>query len=420
MVTLRRLQTLVRGVTAFSIGRRGKQQGTMPAAGVMAITARKSAIPRRFRDPGERLLAGNRVALLRDGTAAFPAMLEAIAGAQAQILLEMYWFGSDRTGRRFADALSEKARQGIEVAVVYDAVGSLDASRHMFDQMRTAGVKLLEFNPVAPWRRTFRLDRLNRRDHRKILVVDGQIGFTGGINLGDPWCPDDAGVCWRDDAIRLEGPAVGSLAHLFERTWRGKGQPALRRHTAPVVPEGGMNVRVLGEYGLANRRQIRRAYLHKIWNAQKRVWLANSYFVPDRVVRRALVRAAHRGADVRVLVPAVSDVPAVYYAGRATYERLMRGGVRIFEWQRNVFHAKTAVIDGAWSTVGSYNLDYRSFRYNLEVSVAIEDARFAAAMEASYEADFAQSREVTLDEFRFRSLGSRILERVCYLLRKLL
>jgi cardiolipin synthase len=286
----------------------------------------------------------------------------------------------------------------------------------MFAEMRAAGIGVLEFNPVAPWRHRFRLDRLNRRDHRKILVVDDAVGFTGGINIGDPWCPDDeGGQGWRDDAIRLEGPAVTALRQLFGRTWIGQGQRALRASpTGTAEPEGQTRVRVLGEYGMRNRREIRRAYLYRIWHSKKRVWLASSYFVPDRVVRRALVRAARRGVDVRVLVPAVSDVPAVYYAGRATYDELISNGVHIYEWQRNVFHAKTAVVDGNWSTVGSYNLDYRSFFYNLEVNVAVEDESFAAAMEASYKSDFAESREIDLDDFRFRSLGGRFLEQLFY------
>lgn len=379
-------------------------------------------IPRRYRTSADRLVAGNRVGLLRDGTQAFPAMLDAIRSAEQQVLLEMYWFGSDGIGRQFARALSDKAREGVEVAVIHDSVGSLDADPEMFDEMGAAGVRVVEFNPVAPWQRRFRLDRLNRRDHRKILVVDGWVGFVGGINIGDPWNPDpDTGACWRDDAVRIEGPAVESLGLFFARTWVAQGERPLTKHPTVAVSEGlGTNVRVLGEYGLRNRREIRRAYLYRVWHARKRVWIANSYFVPDRVVRRALVRAARRGVDVRVLVPAHSDIPAIYYAGRATYDRLMRYGVRIFEWQRNVFHAKTAVVDGLWSTVGSYNLDYRSFRYNLEVSVAIEDEAFASAMEASYEQDLAESVEVRLDDFRYRPLGERLLERLCHFFRKLL
>ncbi|MBI2897163.1 MAG: cardiolipin synthase B [Deltaproteobacteria bacterium] len=389
----------------------------------MAIVPSPARIPRRYREPvSERKVGGNDVVLLRNGTAAFPTMLDAIASAREQVLLEMYWFGSDGIGRRFARALEDKARDGVEVAVIHDSVGSIDAAPEMFDDMRAAGVRVVEFNPVAPWQRRFRLDRLNRRDHRKILVVDGTIGFVGGINIGDPWHPDpETGACWRDDAIRVEGPAVESLGLLFAHTWVGQGERPLGRHpTGPAHEGSGTNVRVLGEYGVRNRREIRRAYLYRVWHSRKRVWIANSYFVPDRVVRRALVRAARRGVDVRVLVPAQSDIPAVYYAGRATYDRLMRHGVRIFEWQRNVLHAKTAVVDGLWSTVGSYNLDYRSFRYNLEVSVAIEDEAFATAMEASYEQDFAESAEVRREDFRFRSLSDRLLERVCYFFRKLL
>lgn len=393
----------------------------------MAAVAHR--IPRRFRTSGEQFVEGSTVRYLRDGAQAYPAMLEAIAGAREQVLLEMYWFGSDRTGRRFAEALMERAQAGVEVALLYDALGSIDASEGMFDELRAAGVRVHEFNPVAPWRRRFRLDRLQVRDHRKILVVDGVVGFTGGINIGDPWAPEaEGGGGWRDDGICLEGPAVETMRILFERTWIGQGQHELRRPLREVELSGpSARIRVLGEtvpLGLRRgprlRRHIRRAYLSRIYQAKKRVWLSNSYFVPDPIVLRALRRAGKRGVDVRILVPGTSDVPATKWAGRATYSRLLRAGVRIFEWGGNVLHAKSAVIDGHWTTIGSYNLDYRSLRYNLEVNVAVDDEGFAHQVEESLAEDQRASQEIDRATWATRPLGHRFLERLCYYFRTIL
>ncbi len=350
-------------------------------------------------------------------------MLEAIRGAQRQVLLEMYWFASDTIGRTFARALSEAAARGVEVALIYDSLGSWESDLEMFDEMRRAGVKLLEYNPVLPWHKRFRLAMLTRRDHRKILVVDGEIGFTGGINIADQWQPEDQdGQGWRDDMARLEGPAVQGLSELFLRNWHTDTDEPLARLSRVGAPKQNrpQKVRVLGENFAEHRREIVRAYLKNVYRAERRVWIANSYFVPDRMVVRALKRAARRGADVRVIVPGESDVEIVRHASRAVWGGLMRHGVRIYEWQKNMLHAKTAVIDGRWSTIGTFNMDARSLRSNLEVNVAVSDEGFAAFMEQSFERDLEDSREVDAHEFLFRPLGDRLLELILYRFRKLL
>jgi cardiolipin synthase len=386
-------------------------------------------IPRRLRSVEERFVAHNGIRLLRDGSESYPAMLEAIAGAREQVLLEMYWFDSDRTGRRFARALAEAASRGIEVALIYDAVGSIAADRNMFAELELAGVKVVEFNPLAPWKRRFRLDRLTRRDHRKLLIVDGRIGFTGGINLADPWLSEeDEGGGWRDDMVRIEGPAVRGFVECFRGLWQKIRGPSLTVDPGPKelqvvlqpLAKVGQAVQVLGQ-GLRNdKRAISRAYLSRIYRAKRRIWIANSYFIPDRKVIRALNRAARRGVDVRILLPQVSDVPIVDWASRAVWPRLLRNGVRLFEWTVGILHCKTAVIDSEWSTIGSFNMDHLSVRRNLEVNVAVVDAGFAAEMEASFLRDLASSSEVDLRSFRFRSLGERLLEFLAYRVRKLL
>jgi cardiolipin synthase len=352
-------------------------------------------------------------------------MLEEIARAEHEILVEMYIFADDATGRRFAEALAARARAGTEVRILYDAIGSLETSTSFWDELREAGCHVLEHNPVAFWRRRFRLDVLNRRDHRKILVVDRRVAFTGGMNFADPWAPtNEGGQGWRDDAVRVEGPAAEAMREVFVRSWLHAAHigpaslPPPRCEVAP--PVGDAQVFVLANHGLGVARAIRGEYLRRILRARRSIFITNSYFLPDAAIRRSLARRARGGVDVRVIVPGVSDVPAVRHASRALYESMMRDGVRIFERQGPVLHAKSAVVDGVWSTVGSYNLDYRSYRLNLEVVVGIEDARFGAVMERAFEDDLAESLEVDLQTFRRRPYLGRFLEQFFHLFRKLL
>jgi cardiolipin synthase A/B len=387
----------------------------------------KPRVPLRFRKVHGRFVPGNTVALLRDGREAFPVMLDAIAQARRQVLLEMYWFDSDVIGRRFAAELARALERGVEVAIIYDSVGSIGANRAMFAELESKGAKVLEYNPVAPWRRAFRLSfaRLSRRDHRKILVVDGCVGFTGGINLALQWAPvEEGGGGWRDDMVRIAGPAVNGLSHCFHRVWRRHELAAiqhLRAEAQTTLPgQRLLPVRILGERYFRHRHEIARDYASRVYAAKSRVYISNSYFVPDGSVRRALSRAAKRGVDVRVIVPAHSDVEAVKYAGRAQYEKLLKAGVRIYEWQDGMFHAKTAVIDGSWCTTGTFNFDYMSLRYNLEVNASVLDAELALQVEASFCKDLEGSREIELEDVVARSLSDRLVENTFYRLRKFL
>ena len=375
----------------------------------------------------EAYVEGTRVTLLHDGEQCFPAMIEAIGAARHEVLMEMYWFGSDRTGWRFANALMDKAREGVPVALIYDAVGSIDADDTIFEAMRAAGVRVIDYNPIAPWRRHFRIGVVNQRNHRKMLIVDRRIGFTGGVNLADQWAAEsDGGEGWRDDAVRIEGLAVASMRTIFLHTWNElaraeAGEPFVEPPPPPrYAGESQAKVRVLANHYLGERRAIRSAYLDRIRRATESVYITNSYFVPDRVIRRALRRAARRGVDVRVLLPGESDVPAVSYASRSMYSWLLDQGIHVHEWRGNVLHAKTAVIDGEWTTVGTYNLDYRSFRFNLEVTVAIEDPSVGAAMRERFFQDLESAPAVELRTHRARSSGDQFLERFFYLFRKLL
>ena len=374
-------------------------------------------------------VGSDEVRLLRDGVEALPAMLDAIAKAKREIILEMYWIGLDAVGTRFRDALTEKAREGIRVRVIYDAVGSLSIAPSFWDSLVRAGGQVREYHPLSPLKPAFELARIEQRDHRKILVVDGTRGFTGGINLARQWLAiEDGGEAWRDDMIEVVGYASQELRTLFYKTWRRVGFRRL-----PQDPLGSLSLpddlvplskRPTGRvYVLASlrrsRRNLRREYLTHINRAQRSIEIANSYFIPDRSVRSALYRAVLRGVRVRVLVPQKSDVMIVQFALEAMYESLMRNGVEMYCHSGPMMHAKTAIIDDTFVTIGSYNLDERSRTKNLEVNVAINDGPFATYVRRWFDRDLENATNLDLYEWRARPLVRRGMEYMAYALRKL-
>jgi cardiolipin synthase len=361
-------------------------------------------------EEGWFVVGEDRVRLLRDGDEAFPAMLDAIVTATRELLLEMYWVGADVVGVRFRDALTLAAKRGVTVRVIYDALGSLDIAPAWWSPLREAGGEVIEFHPLSPFRREFQRKRVEQRNHRKVLVADGVLGFTGGINLGRQWLPvSEGGEGWRDDMIAVIGPAAQELRTLFYRTRRrfvreplpSDVLPILRTHTRPV-------------WALSSRatpqRLIRREYLLRIRRARTSIDIANSYFVPDRRVRRALRGAAKRGVRVRVLVPTRGDVPLVQLAVEALFDVLLRGGIEIYTFPGPMLHAKTAVIDEVFTTVGSYNLDSRSRRMNLEVNLAVEDAAFARHVRKWFAHDLEGAKRIDLAQWRRRSWTQRSAE----------
>ncbi len=344
-------------------------------------------------------------------------MLAAIRSAQREVLVEMYWFASDRTGRTFAQALIERAKAGVCVRVIYDSVGSLSADDSMFDEMRGAGCKVEEFNPIAPWRARFSFGRINRRDHRKLVVVDGSLAITGGINLGDQWAPKhEGGGGFRDDAVEVVGGAARELRGLFYRTFRES--PILLPAHEPA--DGNCEVVVLASDLLAERRDIYSGYLKAIARATQDILITNSYFIPTNRVRRALIHAVERGVRVRVLVPRNNDVKVAQYASRACYEKLLKGGVEIHEWMGGILHGKTAAVDDLWCTAGSFNFDALSLHNNLELNVAILNHDITAHLRRKVEEDLLDAERVDLEIFRRRSLVTKLLERFFHLFRWLL
>jgi cardiolipin synthase len=352
--------------------------------------------------PGAELVAigPDRVRHLRNGDECYPAMLAAIGAARREIVAEFYWFGSDTVGRLFVDALAAKARDGCTVRVVYDAIGSMPVDEEMFDDLRRAGGDVRPFHPLIGALTKNVAGRWYIRDHRKLLVCDGEIGFTGGLNIGRPWASiSQGGEGFRDDMIEVQGPCAEELRTVFYETWRRVLKRRERLDPSKLPPDAARELRreperdvwVIASRRRPARRAIRATYQRWIHGARRSIDLVNAYFVPDGVVRRALIRAARRGVRVRILVPEVSDLPFVQWACEGTLARLVKHGVEAYAYQGAVLHAKTAVVDGELVTVGSFNLDRRSARANLEVNLAARSVPFAQVVLRAIEEDFARS-----------------------------
>jgi cardiolipin synthase A/B len=360
---------------------------------------------------------GNRVRLLNNGEEYFPRLLEAINGARHSVLVEMYTFASDATGKKFAAALIERAKAGVVVRVLYDGIGSLETSTSLFQSLRAAGAVVTPYRPINWF--SFR-----RRDHRKIVVVDGTVAFVGGMNLSDEYAPEsEGGLGWHDVQVEIEGPEVRDLVTLFAQTWVQEEDDPLYPNGWPHDPprqKENVLVAAIGSDHRRNRKAIGTAYYHAIRKARKRIWISNAYFVPSLRFHRALRHAASRGVDVRILAPVKTDVKPVYHASRALFDGLLRRGIRIFEYQGPVLHAKTTVIDGLWGAVGSFNLDNLSIHRNLEVTGIVLDEGFAARMEALFEEDCRNSTEVKLAEWRRRGWRRMFLEQFWFVFRTFL
>ncbi len=370
---------------------------------------------------GSPLIAGNRVDLLYDGPQTMNAMLEAIADAKDNINLETYIFDQDELGMRFAELLIAKQRSGVDVHIMYDSVGTIGTPNAFFARMKEAGIHLTAFNPINPLKGLTRLD-FNNRDHRKILIVDGKVGFTGGVNISATYARSsifrsgkttDTGqkTGWRDTHIRIEGPAVAALQVIFIEGWESQNTDEMAdRAYFPVLAQAGDRiVRVLGSTPSSDH-EIYRAYLLAMQQATKSIHVTSAYFVPDEHIIAALKAAAQRGVDVQLVLAGVSDSGLVLHAGQSFYTNLLASGVKIHQLKISVLHAKTAVIDGTWSTIGSTNLDMRSFLLNNEVNVIVLGDAFGASMESAFAEDLRDSREITKESWASRPLSDHIKE----------
>ena len=358
----------------------------------------------------QHIINGNRVTLLKDGKEAFPSMISAIEGASSTINLETYMLRSDRTGWRFGEILAKKSSEGVEVNIIYDSLGSLDCGEDFLQFLQSRGINIMEYNPIAPWKKGW---RWLRRNHRKILVVDGRVGFTGGINIADDYSdPSEGGKGWRDTHIKIEGPAVRELQRLFLSTW--KKSSGERKYFPYLEESGDTPVQIVGSREIRNRKAIKKAYINAIKNAKESIYLTNAYFIPDRGILRAIWNACKRGVEIVLILPGVSDVKVVQYASRSLYSRLLSQGVKIYEREGKVLHSKTAVIDGIWSTIGSYNMDHRSYLYDLEVNAIIYGREFGEKVKRVFIDDLKDCRKIELDKWKERPLKEKLIEKFCF------
>jgi cardiolipin synthase len=360
---------------------------------------------------GPSMVAGNRITILENGVEIFPAMLAAISGAQKSINMEAYIFWSDSVGARFRDALSERANQGVEVRLLLDGVGSAkNLSRSDVDILRRSGCRVEFFRPLRPWM----LDVINRRTHRRILVVDGKMGFTGGVGFAKMWEGNaDSPEHWRDTQVRLEGPAVAEMQSAFQENWSEvTGELLVGEKFFPGRSHvGDVFAAVVPSSPRPSSSASQTLYSVAIAAAEHTLSISNSYFVPNRESVALLAAASERGVDVRILVPgAINDVPMTKASGRATFGKLLRAGAKIYEYQPTMMHAKTMIVDGVFATVASTNFDNRSFRYNDEIDLAVHDEAVAGRLQQMFDNDLRKSRPYTYEQWLHRPLSKRFME----------
>lgn len=394
------------------------------------------------------LIGGNRVQLLKDGPRTHDAQLRAIARARRHIHLDIYLLTDDELGQRYAQALGDKARAGVKVRLIVDGLGGIGAGPAYRQRLQEAGVEIREFHTVNPLKDP-RLWRVTRRNHRKILVVDGLQAFTGGINITDDYNGSSSGGGgsglsgsgkrsargWRDTQVAIEGPAVAEFQRQFLRYWNelgGKVEDAPLNLFPRIQRRGDQFVRVVVDQGqdlLDNllspadgaldalrgkqddESHIYQSYLAAIAKSRRRVWITQAYFAPNDAFVAALEDAAKRGVDVRLLMPGETDVSLMQHAARSHYQRLLDAGIRLYEYQDTMMHAKTAVIDGSWATVGSANLDYRSFILNDEANAIIIGRDFGRQMERMFEEDLESAQAIEAQAWGERPWLQRVKER---------
>jgi cardiolipin synthase A/B len=374
---------------------------------------------------GSPLTSGNAVRLLEDGPATYQAMFAAIASATDHIHLETYILDDDEVGQRFAQVLMAKQAAGVQVHLLRDSAGTFGTPAAFFAKLAASGVVVHAFNPVNPllareawiW---------NQRDHRKLLIVDGRIAFLGGINIssvysggsfqrGSKGAPKVAGAnnpVWRDTDLQLQGPVVGELQKLFIAAWAQQNGPPLapKNYFPPPQVVGRQVVRAIGSSPNEPYSLIYATLLSAIGSAEISVRITNAYFVPDPQLLAALEAAAQRGVEVSLILPGQTDSWLVFHAGRRSYERLLRAGVKIHERRGAILHSKTALIDGVWATVGSTNLDWRSFLHNHELDAVVLGAEFGQQMQAMFARDLAAADAITLKQWLARPLAWRAKE----------
>ena len=369
----------------------------------------------RFRHSTANFSHGNSVALLRTGGDFFGELFAAIQQAVHSVYLEFYIVRADRTGKHLAGLLEKAAERGVEVCLLYDYMGCFDTPAAYFRKLESCGVHCTAFNP-PPFRNG--ISWFDKRDHRKIAVIDSRVAFAGGLNIGDEYAGVGKSLYWRDVGVRIEGDAVHELSRLFSESWHSE---------SASLPLSGHAIGVHAAYGeddLAivsggphhNRSRIRDAFRMAIAGAVKSIKIETPYFVPGPTIMRALLRAARRGVKVELILPAQIDIPLVKVVNRSSYATLIKGGIEIFEREGTILHGKVMLIDGRWSVIGSANLDQRSFHRNFEVNVIVSSSDFGKQVDEMFCEDLLLSRRISLEEHEKRGMVVRIMEKMISLL----
>ncbi|MES2500228.1 MAG: phospholipase D-like domain-containing protein [Pseudomonadota bacterium] len=417
---------------------------------------------------GSPLIVGNKVDLLIDGPATYKAMMAAIENAKDHINMETFIIEDDEIGQKFSEVLIRKQQSGVQVNLIYDSVGSINTPKEFFKKLTDAGVNVLEYNPINPLNTRKGWD-VNQRDHRKLLIVDGEVAFVGGINISsvyssgslgssssgmrknspkkakvnaedknsvqtnignpnlgpvlannpppEPVVPELEGTPWRDTHMQMTGPVVAEFQKLFFDTWTAqKGHELAQKNYYPtLINKGNEIVRAIGSSPDDPYNQIYSTLISAINSAETHVFLTNAYFVPDPQLLASLKEAVARGVDVRLLLPDKTDSNLVFHASRSFYDELLSANVKIYEQQGALLHAKTALIDGVWSTIGSTNLDWRSFVHNQEINAVMLGNDFGSKMQQMFEKDLTESKQVTLQAWRDRPVSVRLKEKAARL-----
>lgn len=359
---------------------------------------------------GPAILPGNRITDLQNGAEIFPAMLEAIAGAKETITFETYIYWEGEIGVRFADALSERARAGVAVNVTIDWAGSVSMEERLLEQMEGAGVNVERYRPLH-W---YNLSRMNNRTHRKLLVVDGRVGFTGGVGIGDPWMGNAQDAeHWRDMHFRIEGPAVAQVQSAFNDNWVKMTGELLNgeAYFPPLSPVGDMDAHMFISSPAGGSESMHLMYLLAIAAAEERIDIAAAYFIPDDLITKALVAARHRGVRIRVLMPGdLTDSTAARLASKSGWGPLLLAGVEMYEYAPTMFHNKMMIVDHELVSVGSTNFDLRSFQLNDEASLNVYDRGFAAHMTEVFESDLEKAEPYDYAKWEARPWKDKFAE----------
>lgn len=365
-------------------------------------------------DPNSIVYASN-IKILSNSLEFFENFISMIKFAKESICIEFYEIASDKFGVLIREELYKKVREGVKVRIIYDSIGSRLSAKSFFDDMKKKGIMVIEYNPIRIFSS---IRKWFKRDHRKIMIVDFKKAMVGGFNLSLDYIPYEfGGSNWKDFGVCFEGEAVFRLSEIFKKTWISSGGDDFE---IKKTDGGNIPISFSWEFGIRDLHSIRRSYKYAMDNAKDHIYITNAYFLPDGLIYRCLRRAVIRGVDVKILLPYKTDHPYVRLASFYILKNLIKHGIEIYEWQKEVLHAKTCVIDGFWCSIGSHNLDHISLHYNLELNVNIFDEKIGNDMKKIFEEDLKNSKKMSLDDIKKLPLSTKIASSFLYMFREFL